>query len=92
MIKWIVGTLVVLLVSCLVALIFLHAWHQASQDKFALESAKAVLQILVVVVLGTVATLLTGEVSRQRAQQDKERDDEHRRAENLDELRKDLLQ
>jgi uncharacterized membrane protein len=92
MMKWIVVTLVGLLILCVATLFWLHAWHQASQDKFALEAAKAVLQILVVVVLGTVVTLLTGEFSRLRAQQDKERDEEQRKAENLDELRKDLLQ
>jgi hypothetical protein len=65
----------------LVALASLYAWYQAGQDKFALELAKAVLQILVVVVLGTMATLLTGEFSRLRAQQDKEREAKESQAE-----------
>ncbi len=50
------------------------------------------LQILVVIVLGTMATLLTGEFNRQRAERDMDRDEERRKAKKLDELRKDMLQ
>jgi hypothetical protein len=77
---------------CFVALAALYVWYQASQNSFALELAKSVLQVLVVFVLGTVGAILTDSLSNERAQSEKRREEQRRIEGNRDELRKNLME
>jgi hypothetical protein len=94
-------TLLLLALASLVGLAIIIVWYRDSQ--LAFEIAKSLLQIIVVVVLGTLVALLVADYNRhqsdletvrseKRERQEKDRDDRLRREAELDEFRKKVFE
>lgn len=91
MIKSLTSVLVGLLLLGLVGLFVVDVRYNPDPRLLGLEIAKSFLQMIVVLVFGTILSLLSAEFNRARAERERRRDTEHRKAENRDEFRKELL-